>query len=165
MQQILLLSKMKLLLRKSVTLLHLWLSKSGDVTMNNSSFSRMRLEIRPAIFAIDICKCWIGCWAVNSLYRAGIKQCNGVFVISAFYLVIGCLAQGRVSPRAETFGRPGHYVCFISVADDQKVHTQSLTSVCKYMQHYWKCAIELSNISFLWIVDRTLLWFISPTIA
>ena len=38
---------MKLLLRKSVTLLHLWLSKSGDVTMNNSSFSRMRLEIRP----------------------------------------------------------------------------------------------------------------------
>ena len=48
MQQILLLSKMKLLLRKSVTLLHLWLSKSGDVTMNNSSFSRMRLEIRPA---------------------------------------------------------------------------------------------------------------------
>ena len=49
MQQILLLSKMKLLLRKSVTLLHLWLSKSGDVTMNNSSFSRMRLEIRPVI--------------------------------------------------------------------------------------------------------------------
>ena len=41
MQQILLLSKMKLFLRKSVTLLNLWLSKSRDVTMNYSSSSLM----------------------------------------------------------------------------------------------------------------------------
>ena len=39
--------------------------------------------------------------------------------------------RGRVSPKAETFGRPGHYVCFISVADDQKVHTLTVcVNIC-----------------------------------